>query len=42
MVVYYKPKNVDELAVRLAEIEAIPLVVTEMDVDRMITVLSKI
>ena len=42
MVVYYKPKNVDELAVRLAEIEGIPLVVTEMDVDRMIKVLAKI
>jgi putative transcriptional regulator len=42
MVVYYKPKNVDELAVRLAEIEQIPLVVTELDVDRMVTVLSKI
>jgi len=42
MVVYYRPKNVDDLAVRLAEIEGIPLVVTEMDVDSMITVLSKI
>jgi putative transcriptional regulator len=42
MVMYYKPKNVDELAVRLAEIEGIPLVVTEMDVDRMVKVLAKI
>jgi putative transcriptional regulator len=42
MVVYYRPKNVDELAVRLAEIEAIPLVRTEMDVDKIVTVLSKI
>jgi putative transcriptional regulator len=42
MVVYYKPKNVDELAVRLAEIEDIPLVITEMDVDRMVKVLAKI
>jgi putative transcriptional regulator len=42
MVVYYKPKNVDELAVRLAEIESIPLVITEMDIDRIIKVLAKI
>jgi len=42
MVVYYKPKNVDELAVRLAEIESVPLVITEMDIDRMIKVLAKI
>lgn len=42
MVVYYKPKNVDELAVRLAEIESIPLVTTEMDIDRIIKVLAKI
>ena len=42
MVVYYRPKNVDELAVRLAEIEGIPLVVTDLDVDRMVTVLSKL
>jgi putative transcriptional regulator len=42
MVVYYKPKNVDELAVRLAEIEDIPLVITEMDIDRMVKVLAKI
>ncbi len=42
MVIYYKPKNVDELAVRLAEIEDIPLVITEMDIDRMIKVLAKI
>lgn len=42
MVVYHRPKNVDELAVRLAEIEGIPLVVTEMDVDRMVKVLSRI
>ena len=42
MVVYYKPKNVDELAVRLAEIEGIPLVITEMDIDRMIKVLAEI
>jgi predicted transcriptional regulator len=33
---------VDELAIRLAEIENIPLVVTEMDVDRMVKLLSKI
>ena len=42
MVVYYRPKNVDELAVRLAEIEGIPLVVTEMEVDRIVSVLSKV
>jgi predicted transcriptional regulator len=33
---------VDALAVRLAEIEGIPLVITEMDIDRMIKVLAKI
>ncbi len=42
MVVYYKPKNVDDLAVRLAEIEGIPLVITEMDIDRMIKELAKV
>ena len=42
MVVYYRPKNVDELAVRLAEIEGIPLVVTDMEVDRIVSVLSKV
>jgi putative transcriptional regulator len=42
MVVYHKPKNVDKLAVRLAEIEGIPLVITDMDVDSMIKVLAKI
>lgn len=42
MVVYHRPKNVDELAVRLAEIEGIPLVVTDMEVDRMVKVLSNI
>jgi putative transcriptional regulator len=42
MVVYYRPKNVDELAVRLAEIEGIPLVVTDMEKDRLTSVLSKV
>jgi putative transcriptional regulator len=42
MVVYYRPKNVDDLAVRLAEIEGIPLVITEMDVERIVSVLSEI
>ncbi len=42
MVVYFRPKNVDELAVRLAEIEGIPLVVTDMDVDKMVRVLAKV
>jgi putative transcriptional regulator len=42
MVVYYRPKNVDVLAVRLAEIEGIPLVVTEMDVERIVSVLAEI
>jgi putative transcriptional regulator len=40
MVVYWRPKNVDALAVKLAEIEGIPLVTTEMDLEPMLEVLT--
>lgn len=36
MVVYHRPQRVDELALRLAKMENIPLVVTHMQLDRMI------
>jgi putative transcriptional regulator len=42
MVVYWRPKNVDTLAIKLAEIEGIPLVVTEMDIDEMLEVLINV
>lgn len=36
MVVYLKPEKTDPLAVKLASLEGIPLVTTELDVDEMI------
>ncbi len=41
MVVYWRPKNVDTLAVKLAEIEGIPLVTTEMDLEPMLEILTR-
>ncbi|MCQ2078930.1 MAG: helix-turn-helix domain-containing protein [archaeon] len=40
MVVYQRPDQTDKLAVKLAELEGIPLVVTDLDVDRLIERLS--
>lgn len=42
VVVYHKPERVDDLALRLAEIESIPLVVTEMHLDTLIDELKKL
>jgi putative transcriptional regulator len=40
MVVYHRPQRVDELALRLAKMEGIPLVVTHMPLDRMVQALQ--
>ena len=40
-VVYHKPENIDRLAILLARLENIPLLTSDMDVDRMIEVLEK-
>ena len=42
MVVYQKPDQTDQLAIKLAEREGIPLVVTDLTVDRLISKLSKL
>ena len=42
MVVYHKPDQTDPLAIKLAEREGIPLVVTDMSVDRLISKLSEL
>jgi putative transcriptional regulator len=42
MVVFHQPEQVDELAIRLAEIEGIPLVKTKLELDSLITNLEKI
>ena len=42
MVVYQKPDQTDILAVKLAEKEGIPLVVTDMEIDALVSKLSKI
>jgi putative transcriptional regulator len=42
MVVYHRPEKVDELAVKLAEIENIPLVRTNLDVNVLIERLSRL
>lgn len=42
MVVYWRPKNVDALAVKLAQIEGIPLVTTEMELEPMLDALSEL
>lgn len=36
MVIYQKPEQVDELAVRLAELEGIPLIRTELDTEEIV------
>jgi len=36
MVVFHKPERVDELAIRLAEIERIPLVTTDLHLEVLI------
>ena len=40
-VVYHKPENIDRLAILLARLENIPLLTSDMDVDRMIEVLER-
>lgn len=40
LVVYHQPEKVDPLAPKLAELEWIPLIVTEMDMDEMLSRLS--
>jgi len=42
MVVYHRPEKVDELAVKLAEIENIPLIRTNLDLNVLIDRLSKL
>jgi len=42
MVVYHRPEKVDELAVKLAEIENIPLIRTNLDVNVLIERLGKL
>ena len=41
VVVYHKPENIDRLAILLARLENIPLLTSEMDVNKMILVLEK-
>lgn len=41
MVVYHKPENVDPLAIKLAQLEGIPLVVTEMEMGELIRRLER-
>lgn len=41
-VVYHKPERVDDLAVKLADIEAIPLIVTRLKEEKIIDYLSEI
>ncbi len=42
MVIFIQPENVDSLSIRLAEIEEIPLIISEMDVKSIIDNLRKI
>jgi len=42
MVVYLRPDNVDPLAVKLAELERLPLIVTDLPLNQMIKRLEKI
>jgi putative transcriptional regulator len=42
MVVYHRPEKVDELAVKLAEIENIPLIRTNLDVNVLIERLGRL
>ena len=42
MVVYLKPENVDQLAIKLAKLEGIPLVSTDMELDDMMVSLRQL
>ena len=42
MAVYHKPENIDPLAIKLAQLEGIPIVVTEMDLSELIKRLERI
>jgi len=42
MVVYHRPERIDELAIRLAEIEGIPLVTTELALESLLGNLKKV
>ena len=42
LIVYHKPEKMDDLALRLAKTETIPLVVTRMPLDKMLAVLRDI
>lgn len=41
-VVYIKPDRIDELAIKLADVENIPLIVTELDVDELSKIMSSL
>lgn len=41
MVVYHKPENIDPLAIKLAQLEGIPLVVTDLEIGELIRRLEK-
>jgi len=42
MVVYHKPENIDPLAIKLAQLEGIPLVVTDIEMPELIKRLERI
>lgn len=42
MVVYHKPENIDPLAIKLAQLESIPIVVTDLDLAELIKRLERI
>ncbi|MEM3852167.1 MAG: helix-turn-helix domain-containing protein, partial [Methanomassiliicoccales archaeon] len=42
VVVYHDPENIDELAVHLSRLEGIPLLVTRMEIERMIVALERL
>ncbi len=42
MVVYHSPENTDLLAIKLAKLEKIPLVVTELSVEELVKRLNKL
>lgn len=41
-VVYIKPDRIDELAIKLADVENIPLIVTELDVEELSKIMSSL
>ncbi len=41
MVMYQKPDKIDELAIRLAKLEGIPLVSTDLEVGEMIRIFER-